>query len=124
MFFLRSQPEMEQSNANRVAETILAAPGWARVGITAPASHIRVAAAQELARAIPAEVTDATRPGPTSWACSCELCRRSSILTRCGAITITPLYSSALALREARIHRFDVLGLRNQCVGNDVDESE
>ena len=43
---------MEHIDPSRVAETILAAPGWARVGITAPASHIRVAAANELARAI------------------------------------------------------------------------
>jgi hypothetical protein len=43
---------MEQTDPSRVAETILAAPGWARVGITAPVSHLRVAAAHELARAI------------------------------------------------------------------------
>ena len=43
---------MEQIDLSRVAETILAAPGWARVGITAPVSHLRVAAAHELARAI------------------------------------------------------------------------
>lgn len=42
---------MEQIDLSRVAETILAAPGWARVGITAPVSHLRVAAAHELARA-------------------------------------------------------------------------
>lgn len=55
---------MERIDANRVAETILAAPGWARVGIAAPTSHIRVAAAQELARAILAEVEDGEAPGP------------------------------------------------------------
>ena len=43
---------MDRIDPSRVAETILAAPGWARVGITAPASHLRVAAANELARAI------------------------------------------------------------------------
>jgi hypothetical protein len=43
---------MEQAELSRVAETILTAPGWARVGITAPANHLRVAAARELARAI------------------------------------------------------------------------
>lgn len=52
MFHLCSQVFMEQVDLSRVAETILAAPGWARVGITAPISHIRVAAAHELARAI------------------------------------------------------------------------
>lgn len=58
---------MERIDANRVAETILAAPGWARVGITAPTSHIRVAAAHELARAILADVEDGEdgdAPGP------------------------------------------------------------
>lgn len=43
---------MERIDPARIAETILAAPGWARVGITAPTSHIRVEAAFELARAI------------------------------------------------------------------------
>ena len=36
----------------RVAETLLTAPGWARVGLTAPTRHVRVEAAFELARAI------------------------------------------------------------------------
>nr|WP_232824451.1 DUF6771 family protein [Blastomonas sp. UPD001] len=35
-----------------MASAILAAPGWARVGITAPARHIRDDAARELARTI------------------------------------------------------------------------
>jgi hypothetical protein len=43
---------MDNIDTARVAETILSAPGWARVGITAPTSHIRVEAAFELARAI------------------------------------------------------------------------
>lgn len=43
---------MDRIDTARIAETILAAPGWARVGITAPTSHIRVEAAFELARAI------------------------------------------------------------------------
>jgi hypothetical protein len=43
---------MDRIDTARVAETILSAPGWARVGITAPTSHIRVDAAYELARAI------------------------------------------------------------------------
>src|SRR3546814_3501279 len=55
---------MGRIDANRVAETILAAPGWARVGITAPTSHIRVAAARELARAILAEVEGRDPPDP------------------------------------------------------------
>lgn len=44
--------EMDRIDTARIAETILAAPGWARVGITAPTSNIRVEAAFELARAI------------------------------------------------------------------------
>ena len=51
---------MERLDAQRVAEAILTAPGWARDGITAPTSHIRVAAANELARTI---LEDAGREG-------------------------------------------------------------
>lgn len=47
---------MEQIDTNRVAETILTAPGWARVGITAPAPHVRTDAAHELARVIVAAI--------------------------------------------------------------------
>ena len=43
---------MERLDENRIAAALLDAPGWARVGITAPTSHIRVEAAFELARAI------------------------------------------------------------------------
>lgn len=55
---------MERIDTNRVAETILAAPGWARVGLTASTRYIRVAAAQELARAILAEVEEAPACAP------------------------------------------------------------
>lgn len=51
-FFLSSHLEMERTDPNRLVETILAAPGWVRVGITAPTSHMRVEAAHELARVI------------------------------------------------------------------------
>ena len=47
---------MEQINPSRIAETILTAPGWVRVGITAPASHVRDDAAHELARVIVAAI--------------------------------------------------------------------
>jgi len=47
---------MEQIDTNRVADTILAAPGWARLGITAPAPHVRTDAAHELARVIVAAI--------------------------------------------------------------------
>ncbi|SBV32283.1 conserved protein of unknown function [uncultured Sphingopyxis sp.] len=39
-----------------MAEAILTAPGWARVGITAPAPHFRTVAAHELARVILAAI--------------------------------------------------------------------
>ncbi len=52
MFLLCSHAVMEHTYLCPVAETILAAPGWARVGITAPVSHLRGAAAHELARAV------------------------------------------------------------------------
>lgn len=35
-----------------IAEAILAAPGWARVGLTAPAERLREESARELARVI------------------------------------------------------------------------
>lgn len=35
-----------------IAEGILAAPGWARLGITEPKAELRIEAATELARAI------------------------------------------------------------------------
>jgi hypothetical protein len=56
---------MEQIDTNRIAETILAAPGWARVGITAPAPHNRSDAAEELARAVVAAI-EKHDPGATS----------------------------------------------------------
>ena len=46
---------------NHVALAILGAPGWARLGITAPAAHLREDAAHELARVFLAEL-DATVP--------------------------------------------------------------
>jgi Trm5-related predicted tRNA methylase len=43
---------MDENDEDRVARAILAAPGWARVGISAPKESTREAAAQELALAI------------------------------------------------------------------------
>lgn len=43
---------MDEIDENRVAKAILAAPGWARVGISAPKESTREAAAQELALTI------------------------------------------------------------------------
>ena len=47
--FSLGMPRIDQSD---IATAILAAPGWARVGITAPDSWMREDAAQELARVI------------------------------------------------------------------------
>lgn len=43
---------MEQADPTHIAEALLAAPGWARIGITAPAKHLREEAALELAKAV------------------------------------------------------------------------
>ena len=43
---------MERIDTSAVAHAILDAPGWARVGITAPSSCLREDAALELARVI------------------------------------------------------------------------
>jgi len=49
---------MERIDTSAVAHAILDAPGWARVGITAPSSCLREDAAFELARVI-ADAVDA-----------------------------------------------------------------
>lgn len=43
---------MSRIERSEVADLILRAPGWARLGITAPVSHLRWDAANELAQAI------------------------------------------------------------------------
>lgn len=43
---------MNEIDEDRVANAILAAPGWVRVGISAPKESTREAAAQELALTI------------------------------------------------------------------------
>jgi hypothetical protein len=48
---------MERIDTSAVAHAILDAPGWARVGITAPSSCLREDAALELARVIADAVT-------------------------------------------------------------------
>jgi hypothetical protein len=48
---------MERIDTSAVAHAILGAPGWARVGITAPSSCLREDAALELARVIGDVVT-------------------------------------------------------------------
>jgi hypothetical protein len=49
---------MSRINPNAVAQAILTAPGWARVGITSPSEHLRDEAALELAQSIMAEFAD------------------------------------------------------------------
>jgi len=41
--------DMERVAAHPMAQAILAAPAWVRVGITAPTENIRIQAANELA---------------------------------------------------------------------------
>jgi hypothetical protein len=53
--------DVERINTSAVADAILRAPGWARVGITAPSPVLREDAALELARAIADAVSDAPR---------------------------------------------------------------
>jgi hypothetical protein len=55
---------MERIDTSAVALAILDAPGWARVGITAPSSCLREDAALELARVI-ADAVDAPASGPS-----------------------------------------------------------
>ena len=43
---------MSRIERSEVADLILQAPGWVRLGIAAPASHLRWDAANELAQAI------------------------------------------------------------------------
>ena len=57
MFLICSLNNMERIDTSAVAHAILDAPGWARVGITAPSSCLREDAALELARVIADAVT-------------------------------------------------------------------
>lgn len=43
---------MMRLSRTTIAKTLLSAPGWARVGLTAPVERLRDEAAEELARAI------------------------------------------------------------------------
>jgi len=44
-----SHGQMEQVSHTRIADILLSAPGWARVGLTMPDERIRVSAAEMLA---------------------------------------------------------------------------
>jgi hypothetical protein len=41
-----------QTDESTIAQALLTAPGWARVGLTAPGEGLREDAARELARAV------------------------------------------------------------------------
>lgn len=56
LFLICSHLKMTDLDEQHIAECILAAPGWARLGITEPRPELRAAAASELARAILARV--------------------------------------------------------------------
>jgi len=55
---------MTEMDPDRVADALLAAPGWARIGITAPKESVRQAAAQELARTVTRLFTGDSTPDP------------------------------------------------------------
>lgn len=55
---------MPEMNPDRVADALLAAPGWARIGITAPKESMRQAAAHELALTITRLFAGDTTPDP------------------------------------------------------------
>jgi len=43
---------MERIDADQIAAALLAAPGWARLGLTEPHEHLRRQSARELALAV------------------------------------------------------------------------
>ncbi len=54
---------------SEIADAILEAPGWARVGITLPSDHIRQQSARELAQTIAERIGDmAKAPDPNQLA--------------------------------------------------------
>ncbi len=54
---------MPDFDEHHIAERILSAPGWARLGIAEPKPELRAAAASELARAILAQAS--SHPSPS-----------------------------------------------------------
>lgn len=51
-----SEPMDRFADPTDISEAILHAPGWARVGITAPSPRLRAQAAIELAKAVAAQL--------------------------------------------------------------------
>lgn len=68
LFIICSFPTMIRFDTNLLADAILEAPGWARVGITAPSSSMREDAARELAQAIIDRVATPVSEGETNQA--------------------------------------------------------
>jgi hypothetical protein len=69
-FHICSNLSMDRLTETAVAHAILAAPGWARVGITAPKEWLREDAAVELARAIlagPGELSSSSSAAVDQW---------------------------------------------------------
>jgi len=63
MFSLCSTVLMERIDADKIAEALLAAPGWARLGLTEPGDHLRRQSARELAMAV---VEELCGPAPST----------------------------------------------------------
>lgn len=59
---------MERVDENLIAEALLKAPGWARVGLTAPNEHLRHQSARELALSIFETIERGPDPGPDQMA--------------------------------------------------------
>lgn len=61
---------MERIDTSMIAQALLAAPGWARVGLTAPTEHLRQQSALELALTIAEHADRVTDAGPDQLALS------------------------------------------------------
>ena len=56
---------MERIDVSAIAQAILEAPGWARVGITLPSDHMRRQSARELAQTIADRIDgESQKPDP------------------------------------------------------------
>lgn len=55
---------MDQPNTDDLINALLTAPGWARVGLTAPREQLRNAAAKELALQIQSLIEGYDEPDP------------------------------------------------------------
>ena len=62
MFLICSFSVMIRINESAIADALLAAPGWARVGLSAPTNRMREDAASELARVILGEIEPDAQP--------------------------------------------------------------